>query len=110
MTLYVHMVIDCSHEDTGQMDSESIECSAVRISDSRRVTIEMLKRAFNTIVSQLPSVVIPNSSIISGMHLHFIHLHISIVSSALYVCIHIRESVNSLCRDNSHSACTNKGL
>ena len=84
--LYVCMVVDCSREYTGQMDSERIECSAVRISENRRVSTDMLEGAFNSIAKQLPSLVINDSSVVSGMHTQSIHTCtcISIILPALY--------------------------
>ena len=66
------MIIDCSRGNAGKMGSERIECSAVRTSDTRRVPKDMLERAFNTIARQLPSIIMPDSSVVSGMYIHYI--------------------------------------
>lgn len=82
------MVTDCSRGNAGQMGSERIECSAVRTSDTTRVPRDMLERAFNTITRQLSSLIIPDSSVVSGMYIHYIYVHKSIILSALYAGIH----------------------
>ena len=74
--------IDCSREHAGKMDSECIECNAVRISENRRVPTEMLKKAFNTIANQLPSLVLSNSSVVSGTY-PMVYIRTSTVLCAL---------------------------
>ena len=79
LLLHTYIFIDCSREHAGKMDSERIECNAVGISENRRVPTEMLKKAFNTIANQLPSLVLSNSSVVSGTYpMVYTHIHCSV--------------------------------
>ena len=86
LLLHTYVFIDCSCEHAGKMDSERIECNAVRISENRRVPTEMLKKAFNTIANQLPSLVLSNSSVVSGTH-PMVYIRTSTVLCALHKCV-----------------------
>lgn len=62
----------CSRGHAGPPEQGRIECSAKRYPASMQVQKSQMTAAFNIIINHLSTVVIPESSVVSGMYVNII--------------------------------------